>query len=502
MANGPGDGSISKLRNGRYWVRSPLQANGKRLPLGTFATYEEARAHLETFLFVKGRPGAVSPHRITFARFALEVLDLREEEGIRGIRKERDRFRYHLAECNIAAMPLTEIGPHHIAELLRQLARKKAHVKGPARRIDRSTVQRCKALVSAIFTEAVERGLMPANPCTGVRVKKRSDESKDEPWEYLTPDEQHALITCPAIPYEERVIIRFAMGTGLRQGELHHNLLKDLHVDGPEPFVFVRYGSKNKPPKSGKTRRVPLFGDSLVAAKEWLDIVKTYRNPEGLIFPTKRGYRRQTGKTLGNGRMVGGQKVGRKIVGAIWEDRFAGYVRAAGITKHFRWHDLRHTCGSSLVAGWWGRKWSLEEIKELMGHSSIIITQRYAHLGDTSLKSAARETAGAGYALVTTPKTDPSSTTENMSDFNLVPPGRVELPTNALGIPRVNQSFRVIEGAGYPPSGVIVTSLASTYIRLVRSGQREAALAVGVSLASAVLDAEAITAVGSSEEQN
>lgn len=57
-----------------------------------------------------------------------------------------------------------------------------------------------------------------------------------------------------------------------------------------------------------------------------------------------------------------------------------------------RWHDLRHTCGASLISGWWGRAWRLEEIKELLGHKDIAITQRYAHLAKGALLTAADET--------------------------------------------------------------------------------------------------------------
>jgi hypothetical protein len=37
----------------------------------------------------------------------------------------------------------------------------------------------------------------------------------------------------------------------------------------------------------------------------------------------------------------------------------SGALRA--IARTVRWHDLRHTCASSLVAGGWGPRWSLEE---------------------------------------------------------------------------------------------------------------------------------------------
>ena len=63
--------------------------------------------------------------------------------------------------------------------------------------------------------------------------------------------------------------------------------------------------------------------------------------------------------------------------------------KKAGISS-FRWHDLRHTFGSRLAqAGV-----SLIAIKELMGHSDIRVTLRYAHLMQSNLKDAIRALDG------------------------------------------------------------------------------------------------------------
>ena len=58
------------------------------------------------------------------------------------------------------------------------------------------------------------------------------------------------------------------------------------------------------------------------------------------------------------------------------------YLAAAGLTRHYSPHCLRHTFATHLLnAGV-----SLEVLKELMGHHSMQLTLRYAQLYDTTKK--------------------------------------------------------------------------------------------------------------------
>ena len=128
-----------------------------------------------------------------------------------------------------------------------------------------------------------------------------------------------------------------------------------------------------------------------------------------------------------------------------------------GITRRVRWHDLRHTCASSLIAGWWGRRWSLEEVKGLLGHSSVKITERYAHLADSVLDVAASTTAGktngsngSSRRKIGAGGDSPSIARSASADYALNPtnqarPGRFELPTTGSVV-----RFGVAQMAGNP----------------------------------------------------
>ena len=62
--------------------------------------------------------------------------------------------------------------------------------------------------------------------------------------------------------------------------------------------------------------------------------------------------------------------------------------------ENFHWHDLRYTFASRLVmAGI-----DLYAVKELLGHNSIEMTERYAHLDPSYLKQAV-EALVSGYKL-------------------------------------------------------------------------------------------------------
>ena len=119
-------------------------------------------------------------------------------------------------------------------------------------------------------------------------------------------------------------------------------------------------------PKSGKSRVVPMTGDTVDALRRWRD-----RHEGEVVFPTTEG-----------GIVSSPHCVNRALNRAL--DR-------AGL-RRVRVHDLRHTFASHLVL----KGCSLRVVQVLLGHHSVTTTKRYAHVVDEQLAAAVDVLDGLG----------------------------------------------------------------------------------------------------------
>lgn len=180
---------------------------------------------------------------------------------------------------------------------------------------------------------------------------------------YLTVDEEKRLAGSMAenttAADEEgqymRRMVPFLLDTGLRAGEAILDGSQDLGET-----IWLPHGTT----KSGRGRTVPLTP----RARECLDYI--------LASPVHETLRRmkEDSPTKPTGWM------GR---------RFRTACKTAKI-HNVSLHTLRHTCASRLVqAGV-----SLYVVKEWLGHSSITVTERYAHLAPKSFEAAVEALSG------------------------------------------------------------------------------------------------------------
>lgn len=152
--------------------------------------------------------------------------------------------------------------------------------------------------------------------------------------------------------------IAFAIGVlaGLRTGEIF--ALKWLHIDLAARRIHVRESVKG-PLKDKDSRVVPILDPLLPILSEW----KLKSGGKGLIIPPLRSD-------------------GRKIDKATPGNFLRPVLNSLGLARPgLGWYEAtRHTFASQWVlAGG-----SIEKLKEMLGHYSVVMTERYAHLSRTS----------------------------------------------------------------------------------------------------------------------
>lgn len=286
-----------------------------------------------------------------------EDFAVRRRSQVRDWQNDEGRWELYIAPDPIASVPLSKLARRDAKAWLGRMQR---------RALKPQTTKNALTLLRVVCADAVESELLAVNPCVGLRVHRSQDARTHETWTILDPDEQIALLR--AVPSDERDMVAFALSTGLRNSELWSLRTADIDLDAR--LVTVRYSKGDRPTKGGKIRRVPLFGVGLEAARVAVERGKVF------AWPSPR--------------------TGERRYPSSHPSRWERWLVAAGITRSVRWYDLRHTCATSLLAGWWGRKWSIDEVRQMLGHGSVRMTERYTHLIDDTLWKAGRATAGIG----------------------------------------------------------------------------------------------------------
>lgn len=204
------------------------------------------------------------------------------------------------------------------------------------------TVRRDLACLSSLMGCAEEWEWIETNPVPVYMRRRRRKGLKEAPprTRYLSHAEEAKLLSAatPAV----RTAIEFAIGAGLRREEQFSLEWDQLDL----ARARIKLGRDTK---TGIPREVPLFGRT---AQIPAQLPRHIRSP--YVFWHQ------------DGRRYNNMDKGLKAA-----------ARRAGI-KDLRWHDLRRTFGCRRLQD---DGLSLEQIKELLGHHSVTVTERsYAFL--------------------------------------------------------------------------------------------------------------------------
>jgi integrase len=281
--------------------------------------------------------------------------------------------------------PVREITTREVEDLLRSIAG-----TGVAPR----TVNKARAVICAIFNYGTRPSTyaLPVNPATHA---DRRTEPEAAALAFYTPEQIEALAGAMAEgahrdqrrsavdsdeiaarradDAQDAEIVRVAAYAGLRRGELIAVRWRDIDSGARKINVHRALSGdvEMASTKSRRAREVPI-PDQAERALDRLRRRSDFTGPNDYVFVNR---------------------LGRRLDPSALRRRYERARDATGL-EPLRFHDLRHTYGSLLVAG----GIDLASVKAAMGHARISTTERYLHARPASEQAERFSRALAGVA--------------------------------------------------------------------------------------------------------
>ncbi|MGH2860357.1 MAG: tyrosine-type recombinase/integrase [Solirubrobacteraceae bacterium] len=377
-----------------------------RVPDGHF---DERRAHvraaelLAAYLAEKPKKGR-GVQRITFRELAADYMQwLATDYGAKPTTLRDHAYKLaepgtsHRRGAGVAeGRIMAELGNRRAADITGEDVRRLLSSM-TASGLSARNVNKHRNLIAAIFNHGARRATgrfkLDANPTVGIELRR---EPKPAPLIYFLPEEIEALARAleagahrkrgggvgatdaehwrqAGQDVQDAEAVRLSAYTGLRRGELVALRWKDVNWAGAKLTVSraLSLGVEGAP-KSGSFRDVPL-SDQALAAFERLSHRRDFTSPEDLVLCNAYG------------RHLDATALGRRY----------NRARDAIGLRPLRWHDLRHTFGSLLVAA----GIDTVTVKAAMGHERITTTERYLHARPATQQAAAFTAAFASQNL-------------------------------------------------------------------------------------------------------
>jgi integrase len=353
--------AIYRRKGSPYWFIGYTDASGKRVRKATQTTDRKEAEALEAKWKLEAhrqKHWGEAPNR-TFDELMLKYLKETAETKRSASRDVTSARHLYVA---FTGRDMRAIGVAEVRSYIEQ--RKEAGVT-PA------TVNKELGLLSAAINYArKEWGWVLDNPAQGRRLKEPEARLR-----WLTKAEAAALIReAESVPKAKHLadFITLALHTGCRRGELLG--LEWRRVDLQRGLILL----EAQHTKAGRRRYVPINETARAALLSRARFRATHCPASPWVFATKGG----------------------KRIGSV-KHSFASACKVAGI-EDFKVHDLRHTCAAWLVSA----GVPLPEVRDLLGHRSVTMTEKYAHLAPENVRAAVLRLDGVAQKEHTAPHTE------------------------------------------------------------------------------------------------
>jgi len=280
-----------------------------------------------------------------FGKFALKWFD---EYVVPNNKPSEQRAKKYILSASLipffGGMRIDQITGHHVEKYKAQMLKEG---------VGRKTINNRLTVFRKCLTTAYEWLRLESAPPKIVWLKYPPAKT-----DYLSPDECTLLLSHADGIVREMILM--ALRTGMRQGEIRG--LQWSSIDWQNRTIAVRHSRCDLTKELGSTkgnreRHIPMdIGVQEELFRRKRDTGYVFLDTDGEPFNNRRLARR---------------------LGAV--------LKKAGLRhRHIGWHTLRHTFASHLAT----RGVPLNAVQQLMGHSTITTTMRYAHLAPSTLRAA------------------------------------------------------------------------------------------------------------------
>ena len=336
-----------RRKNGDYSYTASIRVKGYPILTATFSRLTDAKEWIyENELPLKRgkhiKNSNAQKHTVG------ELIDRYIEFELKNRKSDKEKYKMQLTwwKKQIGAYLLSSVDNIMLSEYRDKLSKEKCLIprKNMSPKISEkvrsnSTVNRYMASLSTVFSLAVkEYGWLDENPMLKV-IKKKEPKGRVK---YLNDKEVDKLLSaCLQQSKELYLCVLIALSTGARYSEIVNLSWKNVDLEHKQ-FHFLNT-------KNGEDRGAAITSN---VYNELLKFQKIRNIKSDLLFATKDG---------------------TKVM--YMRGQFDKALKVAKIND-FHFHDLRHTAASYLAKG--GA--SLLEIATILGHKTLAMVQRYAHL--------------------------------------------------------------------------------------------------------------------------